>query len=412
MELKEIIKFQPRKENPFPGLVIDADTWRDAHNYHQDQQRLHILTFHNTGIVGGLEVTDNNPPDLSVTINPGIGIDPAGNTVIVPQNQRYEIQTREAGTVHLVITFREVPAGPYQPPDGGQPTRLMDAYRIQELSKLPDEPCIEMARIDFDPSIKTITKPKTPSKPGKNEIDFRFRKGAGIGAIAAPTLAPTPAPAPEPVMPEKTSPPFIQPPIVTKETIVLGYTALGEGSKGLHLSGLRNLIRETNEHRDYEVEIEEIASLEKDLKRCKLLYITGNSAFDLSAEQQEALAGFLKSGGTIFGEGCSEAQGEAPSRGAKEFGLAFNQLASHLKCKLANVQRGHPLLLASHIFSGAPQGAEPGMLLEGNHMIYSGSDYGCAWQGGHQNQPLPREIIRSSMEMGGNIIAYAQTIHK
>ena len=48
------------------------------------------------------------------------------------------------------------------------------------------------------------------------------------------------------------------------------------------------------------------------------------------------------------------------------------------------------------------------MLLEGGHMVYSGSDYGCAWQGGHQDKPLSRDVIRSSLEMGTNIIVYAQ----
>ena len=119
---------------------------------------------------------------------------------------------------------------------------------------------------------------------------------------------------------------------------------------------------------------------------------------------------FIKKGGVIFGESCSEGQGETQLKGAKEFGFAFNQLASQLKCKLEMVQRGHPLLSAVHIFSDVPQGAEPGMLLEGGHMVYSGSDYGCAWQGGHQDQPLTRDIVRSSLEIGANIVGYAQII--
>ena len=103
MTLKDIIKFQLKRVNPFQGLVIDADTWRDAHDYHRDQQRLHILTFHNTGIVEGLEVTANKPPDLSATINPGMAVDPEGNIIIVHQAQRYQLQTRQKGIIHLVI---------------------------------------------------------------------------------------------------------------------------------------------------------------------------------------------------------------------------------------------------------------------------------------------------------------------
>ena len=169
----------------------------------------------------------------------------------------------------------------------------------------------------------------------------------------------------------------------------------------------RNLIKQINQQANFATNLEENISLDKNIDRCAVIYLTGNSHFELTAEEQAALSAFLQSGGVIFGEACSE--GETESKRAKEFGLAFNQLASQLKYKLEIVQRGHPLLSTVHVFANVPQGAEPGMLLEGGHMVYSGSDYGCAWQGGHQSNPLSREIIRGSVEMGANIVAYAQT---
>jgi hypothetical protein len=152
--------------------------------------------------------------------------------------------------------------------------------------------------------------------------------------------------------------------------------------------------------------LEENIPLDKDLKRYTLVYLTGRGQFELAAEQQASLNRFLQSGGVIFGEGCTD--GEGQTRGAREFGLAFNQLANQLKRKLEIVRRGHPLLSVLYVFSDVPQGAEPGMLLEGGRIIYSGSDYGCAWQGGHQDQPLSRDIIRSSFEMGVNMAVYAR----
>lgn len=418
MELSDVVKFQLKRENPFPGLVIDADTWRDAHAYHRDQQRLHLLAFHSTGILGGLEVNANNPPDLSVTIQPGIAIDPDGHTVIVPQVQRYKLQTTEKGTLYLIIQFREVPTEPYQPPDGGQPTRIIEGYRIQERDKLPDEPYLELARIDFDPAEGAVTNPKNPTKPGKNEIDFRHRRGAGVAPTPqrpAQPPPPAPAPAPQPKMPEKPaakteSPaPPPPPPPPSKASITIGHMALGEDRKDLHLTGLENLVREvgglTN---SIDFNIKRVGSPAKDTKGCDILYMTGTARFDLSQEDQGALADFLKGGGTIFGEGCAEGQGEGQSKGTKEFGLAFNQLATQLNCKLEAVQRGHALLTSAHIFSQVPEGAEPGMLLEGGRMIYSASDYGCAWQGGHQDTPLGRDAIRNSVEMGTNVIAFAR----
>jgi len=212
---------------------------------------------------------------------------------------------------------------------------------------------------------------------------------------------------PPPVTPEK--PAATAPEITSRptETITLGHAVLGGASKDLHREGLKNLIREINRQANFVANLQEnIPLVDKNINRCTLLYLTGNSPFELTTEQQAALSTFLQSDGVIFGEGCPE--GEPESKGAKEFGLAFNQLASQLKCKLEMVQRGHPLLSAVHVFSDVPQGAEPVMLLEGGHMVYSGSDYGCAWQGGHQGHPLSREIIQSSIEMGANIVAYAQ----
>ncbi len=389
MNLKEITKFQLKRENPFEGLVVDADTWRDAHNYHREHQRLHILTFHQTGIVGGLEVAANDPPDLSVIINPGIGIDPEGNTIIVSKSQKYKLQTRKKGTIYLVILFREIPGGPYQPAKDGQPSRIVEGYRIEERGELPNEPYLELARIEFDPAEEVIKEPKTPAKPGKNEIDFHFRQAA-----AAP---PPVAPAPE--KPKSVPEP---PPQQERETITVGHAVLGGADSDLHVAGLGNLVREINTKGIVELKLVENISLSKGLGKCDILYLTGNSSFELSADERSAMGKLMEAGGIIFGEGCSEGD----VKGSKEFGLAFNKLAGQLKCKLENVQRDHPLLSAAHIFSAVPEGAMAGMLLAGGRMIYSGSDYGCAWQGGHQDDPLSREIIRSSVEMGYNIAAY------
>jgi hypothetical protein len=394
MALKDISKFKLKMVNPFQGLIIDVDAWQDAHKYHRDHQRLHTLVFHKIGIVEGLEVTANEQPDLSVNIHPGIAVDPEGNVIIVPQIQRYKIQTREKGTIHLIIQFREIPAEPYQPPEGGQPTRLLEAYRIQEREKLPNEPYLELARVDFDPSQEAIKDAKATSKPGKNEINLSFRQEAR-SAASEKVIAPIRE------TPKET-------PVGPAQTVVVGHAVLGGAGKDLHGAGLMNLVREINRQDNFAAKLDANIVLGKDLNRYTVIYLTGNSGFELTAEQQAALNGFLQSGGVILGEGCSEGQGETQSKGAKEFGLAFNQLAGQLKCKLEIVQRGHPLLSAFNIFSDIPPGAEPGMLLEGRNMVYSGSDYGCCWQGGHQDQPLSRDIIRSSFEMGANIVGYAQ----
>ncbi|UCC17321.1 MAG: DUF4159 domain-containing protein, partial [Dehalococcoidales bacterium] len=299
----------------------------------------------------------------------------------------------------LIVQFREVAAEPYQPPEGGQPTRIIEAYRIQEREKFPDEPYLELCRIDFDPAEKTIRDIGKSSKPGKNEIDLRFRQEVAQQAIPQVVRSSTSEKAPVQVKESPNQP---------QETIAIGYAVLGEAEKDLHFAGLQNLVNEVNHQTSFEISLVDNITLDKGIDQLAIIYLTGNSQFELGEKEQGALSEFLESGGVIFGEGCAEGQQGTSSKGSKEFGLAFNQLAGLLNCKLEVVQRSHPLLSACHVFAEVPPGIEPAMLLEGGQMVYSGSDYGCSWQGGLDDKPLSRDIIRCSFEIGTNIITYAR----
>lgn len=400
MEPREITSFQFKRVSPFDGLMIDAEAWRDAHTYHRDHQRLHVLAFHRMGVVRGLKVTANSPADQSVVISPGMGVDPEGNVIILPQAHRHRLETRGKALIYLVIQFREVPTGPNQPPEGGQPTRVLEAYRIQERDKLPDEAYLELARVDYDPSDQVVKDAVDPSKPTRNEIDLRFRVESGTAPVGpAPRVVFEAPPTHVAGRPSAT----VEPPPPRVGVTVLGHVVLGSGRSDLHVAGLRALVREAKLH-GLEIGLREGLSLGDDVLQCQVLYLTGNTRFTLNPKQLDSLREFLGSGGLVFGEGCPGGQTGLESRGAKEFGLAFNELAGQFRCKLENVQRGHHLLSCLFVYSSVPQGAEPGMILAGGRMVYSASDYGCAWQGGRDNQPLPRETIRSSIELSTNII--------
>lgn len=398
MAIKDIDKFEFKRVNPFQGLLIDIDVWRDAHNYHRNQQRLHNLALHGPGIATGLEVTANQPPDLSVRVHPGIGIDSEGNVIIVSKPDTYKLQSPGKGKIYLIVQFREIPGGPNQPPEGGQPTRILEVYRIQERDSLPEESYLELARIDFDPDKPAITEAVVPSKPQQNEIDLRFRQ-----EITSQKR--------EPVLYNQQD---LQQEVATlkgeialrsqqqavaqtKYQLTFGHVSLAE-DKSLHLSGLANLAREIDRSIDYQTAIEGI-SLDKAVKNCDIIYIVGNSRFEIDASVESNLRAFLESGGIILGEGC----GQNP-QGARDFGLAFNQLAQQLGQRLEKTDHGHPILTSRHIFATVPPGANPeGIMLAGTQMVYSNCDYGCAWAGGYLDIPLSRDIIRSALEMGVNI---------
>ena len=388
MALEDLIKFQFKRINPFQGLVLDADTWRDEQDYHRNQQKLHTLAFHGTGIVEGLEVQASQPPNLSLVISPGMAIDTEGNVIVVQESQHYSLGAKNKGEVYLIIQYREVPAAPSSTSEEGQATRILEAYRIREITRLPDEPCLELARLDFDPSIESITDARAHSNPTLNEIDLRFRQSAKAPLPDVGEIALHPHPPAE---------------IAPQEKVILGHMVLGEDSRDLHSSGLMKLTRQVGFQTEYQAVVEE-CTLDETITQHTLLYMTGKGPFTISTKKQVVLNSFVQNGGTIFAESCAEQQ----EAGVKEFGLAFNNLAEQLGKKLEMVQRGHPLLDCQHIFSTVPPGAKSeGLLMVGGQIIYSNYDYGCAWSGGYSNSPLPRDVIRGAFEMGVNIVTYA-----
>ena len=242
MALKDLIKFQFKRVNPFQGLVLDADTWRDEQDYHRNQQRLHTLAFHGTGIVEGLEVKSSQPPDLSLTISPGVAIDPDGNVIVISQAQHYGLVSKDKGQVYLIIQYREIPTA--SPSEEGQATRILEAYRISEVTYLPDEPYLELARINFDPSQKNIMDAAVPSGPRVNEIDLRFRQSAKVAL-------------PAPMATEIDRRPHLPAEVTPREKVILGHMALGEASHDLHSSGLMKLAHQVGFQTEYQAAVEE-----------------------------------------------------------------------------------------------------------------------------------------------------------
>lgn len=390
MNLKDILSFEFKRVNPFPGLAIDADTWRDAHNYSRDQQRLHNLMFHNVGIVSGLEVTENDPPDMSVNIQPGVAIDPEGNTIIVRNIYHYKIQNRDKETIYLIIQFREILEGPYQPPEGGQPTRIVDGYRIQERDNLPEEPHLELARIELDPDEGIIRSASNRLHPATNEIDLNYRQEANQ------PLAQT--------KPESTAEPAHDTAIPKKE-IHIGQVNTNGTKDGLNLHGLRNLARELELHYNWSVELEENVAFDENIERFTMIYMAGGNNFSLNEEQHAALEGFLKSNGVLFAEDCGEDTPVVTED--KKNGPVYDEIIDRLHIKLKNVDQDDLLLSNVNVFSEIPQGTKSGIFLKKDNIIYSNNDYGCAWQGGHKGNPISRDAIRSAFEMGANIADYA-----
>ena len=177
MSLDELIKRPMTRLNPHRGLVIDVPTWSAAHDYHHTRQRLHAMAMHRPGIVTGLEVVGWNPPDSSVVIYPGVAVDKDGYTIIVAEPQRFQVQSREAGTVHLILQYRELAQETAHSIGGedAQPTYILETYRLESRRDFPEEAYIELARIQISGTSDVVKDADDIHEPGADEIDLRHR---------------------------------------------------------------------------------------------------------------------------------------------------------------------------------------------------------------------------------------------
>ncbi|MEL7227444.1 MAG: hypothetical protein AAGL17_22085, partial [Cyanobacteria bacterium J06576_12] len=76
------------------GMLITADHWQLAHQYHRQRQTIHYESLHKGGIVSGLGVSVGPIPEEAsnryrqprwLTIQPGLAIDNQGNPIVVAQ---------------------------------------------------------------------------------------------------------------------------------------------------------------------------------------------------------------------------------------------------------------------------------------------------------------------------------------
>lgn len=388
--------FQLRRINPFQGLMIDAAVWRDAHEYHRDHMRLHNLALHGWGIVNGLGISQEGREN-TLLIEPGIGIDPAGNFIVVVEPHVHRIESRGAGTVYLVLQFREVPDGPTQSGlDGvGPRTHILEAYQVQERDRLPKDAYLELARVDYDPSRGPIALPADPQHPGPNELDLRFRVPLGGATRAEELRLPS----------QRRADQLLAAPREGRSGVLeVGLGVHAGPGWDQHLSGLRSLAHELEAAIGRSVRtVDALALSEAD--RAEVVYLAGHGPLGLGAPELTGLRRLVDQGGLVVAEGCAD--GPAGEAGAEEFKASFNDLARKLGRFPVEVKRGHPLLVAWHHFAQPPLACRASARVVADAgLVYCEADYGCAWQGGPMDRPLSRGTIRDALEFGVNLALY------
>jgi hypothetical protein len=173
-----------------------------------------------------------------------------------------------------------------------------------------------------------------------------------------------------------------------------------------HGRGVRNLasaLRRLDLHRTW---VDKDVPLDAGLEAYTLVCLAGQEAFQLNQDEMNALYAYLQGGGTVFIESCRREIGadNPPADGS------FSDLLASMGIQLEALPPGHNLLVEPFLFSAPPPGFETEgapTVWVGDGVIFSTCDYGCLWQGKRRDRMASREEIRSAMEWGANIVAYA-----
>jgi hypothetical protein len=165
------------------GLLVTAERWQVAHQYHRQRQNLHFQAFHQGGIVSGLEVGPTEAPAQVANlyrdgrwlqVQPGVAMDDQGNPIVVPHPITYHIAaqpTTEPMLVYLVLKFVD----PDQLEARPGTHVVQETFRLEEKNAPPEDLEIELCRLVLLPGDNPITLPRNGFAPLAHELDWRYR---------------------------------------------------------------------------------------------------------------------------------------------------------------------------------------------------------------------------------------------
>jgi hypothetical protein len=368
---KDTIKRLPmRRIEPIDGMAVTAQVWQEAHDYHRSQQQMHDVLRHSPAILAGLGVIASDPPDSSIYVLPGVAVDSLGRTIVVTEPVAFDLGGAH-GLVHLLLTYEESPPTA-DATDGDGPLYIQSQFGVEVAATLADSQGLELARVRRRDRESAIKDAKDGQHPQGDELDLRFRLEVD--------------------------------PRVRKPVSVGVYYTGGAVEDG-QAHGADSLARYLR-HAERPVWVDDRIRLTEPLAGYTLLYLVGHDAFQLDREEMNAMYSFLQAGGTVVFESCRrEGDDGEPAADA-----SFLDLAGSMGIQLVELAPDDDLLVQPHQFAAPPPGFEAGdtgRVLAGQGIVFSGADYGCLWQGRRRDRLASREEIRSGLEWGSNLLAYA-----
>lgn len=381
--------FPPPTIQPFErlqaedGLLINAERWRKAHDYHRQRQNTHYQCLNQPGIVCGLGLRDIPAPSKVeakyrdgrwVQIQPGIAIDLAGNLIVVPTPFDFpvdlEVANSEPLMVYLTVSYVD-------PEELRSRTReiVREAYRFDQRNSTLDVSEIEICRILLQPGQKDITQPDDVFFPGYNNIDLRYRRQAQARPQA---------------------------------TLRMAQVNHNDSECARNFFNLSYFLQSIEPLYPYLRGLDEAGqvSFGENIQEYDLLYLTGQQALSINSIEFESLKNYLNTGGILLVDAPADADALIQSTHA----LA-EQLESPLK-PVKELRRDHPLRTRPFLFAALPivNQRQIEIFTSGGIILIIG-DLASAW-GLDRELSMPRLAIRTAQEFGINILFFAWKRHQ
>ncbi len=352
MDEKTVLNTFPKAHiKPFDGMSVTADVWGQAHNEHRQAMRAHQLAFHGAGIVFGLEVVANNPPNQFVYISPGVAVDPLGNVIVLEETVAYDFGSTVDGFLYLVLGYGERESG-------GVDTEAKythDEFVIAARPSLPKRPVVELARITLNGAGSSVKNAANPQHPAPGELDLRFRVQMDNQPV---------------------------------RLVRVGLLNLGQHNPDA-LRGWDFLARECQRNHFCKLIVESVSSTD-DLSGFDVVSLSASQAFKVEASLVKSVQAYLESGKILFAEAFNAAADGS-----------FHALFDKLERSLNQLSSTDPMLESPFLFAAPPQGGVGNQVSRGSQIIYSTAGYMLAWGGKISGG---RVDIRSAHEWGINLL--------
>jgi hypothetical protein len=259
---------------PFDGMPITADIWAQAHDEHRQARQAHDLFFHGSGIITGLEVMANDPPDQYLFISPGVAVDPAGNVIVLLEPVAYDFGKTIEGELYLLLGHGEREIGGMDK----EIRYLQNEFVVAARPSIPKRPSVELARVTLSRRGDAIKNAADPAHPGLEEIDLRYR------AV---------------IRPEK------------KNLQKVAICSLGSELPADMVTGWDYLNRECNRLSQFQLVIDTGLAVTDALKAYSIIYLCGKGSFKVEKTTLKELASLLDQGKSMLVEPWDEPADES-----------------------------------------------------------------------------------------------------